>query len=131
METTTMNLQNANNHFISENKFRILFFILLFVLSSMRIFGQTTDQTIAIENKEQVSSFENQTQTAIVSLDSQIDFVSWFMGCKQSQGNEIESSSQFGSMTTKKQILTSGITPNKVLYRTFMKRVISQDAAIV
>ena len=131
MKTYTMNFQNTNNSFIAENKVRILFFIVLFILSSLRMFGQTTESPIAIQNKEEVKCVIQQNQTSIVSIDSQIDFVSWFMGSRQSQMNENESANKSNSTTTKKQILNSGITPNKVLYRTFMKRVISQDNAIV
>lgn len=131
MKTDTMNFQNTNTNFIAENKVRILFFIVLFILSSLRMFGQTTESPIAIQNKEEVKCVIQQNQTSIVSIDSQIDFVSWFMGSKQSQMNETETTNQFGATATRKQILTSGVTPNKVLYRTFMKRVISQDNAIV
>jgi hypothetical protein len=131
MKTDTMNFQNTNTNFIAENKVRILFFIVLFILSSLRMFGQTTEFQIAFQNKEEVKCVILQNQTSIVSLDSQIDFVSWFMGSKQSQMNETESANQIGATATRKQILNSGVTPNKVLYRTFMKRVISQDNAIV
>ena len=131
MKTYTMNIQNTNTNFIVENKMRILFFIVLFILSSLRMFGQTTVTAIAIQNEQEVKCVFQQNQTSIVSIDSQIDFVSWFMGSRQSQMNENESTNKSNSAVTKKQILSSGIIPNKVLYRTFMKRVISQDNAIV
>ena len=62
-----------------------------------------------------------------------MDFVSWFMGSKQPQikSDLIEVKNNSSKGITKKQILSSGITPNKVLYRTFMKKVSSQDNAIV
>lgn len=131
MKTFTMNIQNTNSNFIVENKMRILFFIVLFVLSSLRMFGQTNVTSTTIQNEEEVISVFKQNQTSIVSIDSQIDFVSWFMGSRQSQMNENESANKSNSTSTKKQIISSGITPNKVLYRTFMKRVISQDNVIV
>lgn len=126
-----MNFQTTKSNFITENKFRILLFILLFILASMRMFGQTTATPINIQNNEKVSVTFNQVQTSIVSIDSQIDFVSWFMGSRQSQMNQNESANTSNSNSTRKQILNSGSTPNKVLYRTFFKRVISQDNAIV
>lgn len=126
-----MNIQNTNTNFIVENKMRILFFIVLFILSSLRMFGQTTATSKTIQNDEEVKCVCQQNQTSIVSIDSQIDFVSWFMGSRQSQMNESESVNKSNSTATKKQILSSGVTPNKVLYRTFMKRVISQDNGIV
>lgn len=128
-----MNIQNTNNNnFIIENRNRILFLFLLFILSSMRMFGQTSETSIAIQNKNVIEMVElKQVQSNIASLDTQMDFVGWFMGSRQSQINENETPNKTTTTSTKKQILTSGITPNKVLYRTFMKRVISQDNAIV
>ncbi len=136
METNTMNIQNTNSsNFIIENKNRIVFLFVLFILSSLRMFGQTTVAPTVVNNNvennvEVVVSFE-QVETSIVSIDTQIDFVGWFMGSRQSQMNESESANTTKSTSTKKQILSSGIAPNKVLYRTFMKKVISQDSAIV
>ncbi len=94
------------------------------------MFGQTTTP-ISNKNEVEVAIVFNQFQTSIVSIDSQIDFVSWFMGSRQSQMNENVSANKFNSTSTKKQILNAGVTPNRVLYRTFMKKVISQDIAIV
>jgi hypothetical protein len=129
-----MNIQNTNtNNFITENRNRIFFLFLLFVLSSMRMFGQTSETSIVIKQNEVNEVVEcKQVETSVASLDTQMDFVGWFMGSRQFQVNENESKSKTANTSsTKKQILTSGITPNKVLYRTFMKRVISQDNAIV
>ena len=130
METSTMNLRNTKSNFIIENKFRIIFIILLFVLTSLKMFGQTTTP-ISNKNEVEVAIVFNQVQTSIVSLDSPVDFVSWFMGSRQSQMNENESANKYNSTSTKKQILNAGVTPNKLLYRTFMKKVISQDSVIV
>ncbi len=126
-----MNIQNTSyGHYIIENKNRILFFVLLFVLSSMKMFGQTVTPTF-LDTKEEVVIVMEQEETNVVSLESQIDFVGWFMGSKQSHNEETPSINSSNSAPTKKQILTSGITPNRVLYRTFMKRVTSKDNAIV
>jgi hypothetical protein len=129
-----MNTQNTNTTFIVENKNRILLFVVLFVLSSFRMFGQSTN-TAAITNftivKEEVVVPIQTKEASIVSLDSQIDFVGWFMGSRQSQMNDDATVTKSKTTSTLKQIITSGITPNKVLYRTFMKRVLSLDNVIV
>lgn len=82
--------------------------------------------------KKNATAVTNAPTFAIASIDSQIDFVGWFMGSKQSQFIQ---PSPIGNGTlrniTKKQILSSGIAPNKVLYRTFITKVSSQDNAIV
>ena len=127
-----MNIQNTSyGHYIVENKNRILFFVLLFVLSSMKMFGQTVTTPNVLENKEEVTIVMSQVETSVASLESQIEFVGWFMGSKQSHSDEGQSVSTSTSASTKKQIISSGITPNRVLYRTFMKRVSSKDSAIV
>ena len=55
--------------------------------------------------------------------------MNWFMGSKQ--GQTIQKADETATtVSRKKQIISSGVTPNKVLYRTFMKRVISQETAI-
>lgn len=124
-----MNIQNTNSaSFLTENKNRIVFLFVLFILSSMRMFGQAAEIPSASINKIEITS---EAKTDIASADTQIDFVGWFMGSRQSQMNEESAAAgNSKSAVTKKQIITSGITPNKVLYRTFMKRVISQDSAI-
>ena len=129
-----MNQSNINtNQLVTENK-TFLFFFLLFLMSSIGMFGQNKSnfsEKVLIENA--ASFTEGFTSAPIASVASQIEFVGWFMGSKQIQS--IQSSFQeatSGSRTiTKKQILSSGISPNKVLYRTFMKKVSSQDNAIV
>ena len=127
-----MNIQNTNyGHFIIANKNRIVFFILLFVLSSMKMFGQTVSFPIVIENKQEVTFTILQTETAVTSLESQIDFVGWFMGSRQLHNDDNQSATSSNMAPTKKQILTSGITPNRVLYRTFMKKVSSRNNEIV
>ena len=124
-----MILQNSiTNNSIKRNK--MLFFFMLFLMSSVGMFGQTKEvATMEVVKSEIVF----QKEVDIVSVSSQIDFVNWFMGSKQpqlkSELNELKNSNS--KTITRKQILSSGITPNKVLYRTFMKKVSSQDNAIV
>lgn len=124
-----MNTQNNNsNRFLKENRSRLVFFVLLFLLSSIGMFGQTNVDSLETKTTtELIVSKENK----IVSVESQIDFVSWFMGTKQSQMMDSKANQNSSKVVTKKQILFLGITPNKVLYRTFMKKVSSQNSAIV
>lgn len=128
-----MNQYNLNtNQLITENK-RVLLFFILFLLSSVGMFGQNKsnfNEKVAVEN--QASFIKVVPSSSLVSIESQIDFVGWFMGSKQPQMQSgFESETSASRTITKKQILSSGITPNKVLYRTFMKKVSSQDNSIV
>lgn len=113
---------------MTANRNRFLFFVLLFVMSSIGMFGQSNVDSV--ETKITPEKIELK-ETAVVSVESQIDFVSWFMGTKQSQMMDSKTNQNSSKVVTKKQILFLGITPNKVLYRTFMKKVSSQNSAIV
>jgi hypothetical protein len=113
------------------NRTRILVLVVLLVLSSMGVFGQTND------SKENDSKIEFQIENRITksepiaSIESQIDFMGWFMGSKYNQNSStIDAESIKSTTSTKKQILSSGISPNKVLYRTFVKRVMNKDNAM-
>ena len=122
-----MNTNTTSTSFISENrKFLVVLFI-VFLLSSAGMFGQT---------KTEVTSVCEPTTTTIctepvkaIAFESDVDFMNWFMGSKQ--GQTIQKVNETATtVSRKKQIISSGVTPNKVLYRTFMKRVISQETAI-
>jgi hypothetical protein len=124
-----MNSQNnTNSNFMTANRNRFLFFVLLFLMSSIGMFGQSNFDSV--ETKITPEKIELK-ETAVVSVESQIDFVSWFMGTKQSQMMDSKTNQNSSKVVTKKQILFLGITPNKVLYRTFMKKVSSQNSAVV
>lgn len=63
-----------------------------------------------------------------VAYDSEVDLVNWFMSSKQNTLNNQEHSD--ATNNTKKQIISLGLQPNKVLYRTFLKRITSKDIAV-
>lgn len=120
-----MNTTSPATSFISKNSMFLVLFFVVFLLSSSRTFGQTAVATAEVCDTVAVSVV---TESA-VAFESDVDFVNWFMGSKQTQ-NISKSSETSTTISRKKQIISSGVTPNKVLYRTFMKRVISQEIAI-
>lgn len=125
-----MNTQNTNtSNFLVENRNRLLFFFVLFLLSSIGMFGQTnSSQKVSLDKECLVSQESN----SVLANDSQIDFVNWFMGSKQSQMiDENSETTSNNKVSTKKQIISSGIIPNRVLYKTFVKKVISSENALV
>jgi len=120
-----MNTNTTSTSIISQNrKFLVVLFI-VFLLSSIGMFGQTKTEVVLVCEPTAICT---DTVQAIV-FDSNVDFMNWFMGSKQAQTIQ-SSSSTSTSNSRKKQIISSGIIPNKVLYRTFIKRVISQEIAI-
>ena len=124
MNTTTQNTTTTN-------KRTIVIFFFLFLLSSIGMFGQTKATATKATTSTTIVNVVN-VPVQQVALDSDVDFMSWFMGAKQTQSvkeNTIGNNNTI--IARKKQILSSGITPNKVLYSTFVKKVISQESATV
>ena len=110
--------QNTSTSFFSENRKSLVILFVLFLLSSVGMFGQ--NKAVVVD-----------TLTTAVAYDSDVDFVNWFMGSKQTQNvQEAGTSTSTTFASKKKQIISSGIAPNKVLYRTFVKKVISQESAV-
>jgi hypothetical protein len=123
------NSQNTTATFLSENKKGLVILFVLFLLSSVGMFGQTKGDVVAPQINTVIEI--NTLPVQSVALDSDTDFMNWFMGSKHTQS--IQENASSGCSTTasrKKQIISSGVTPNKVLYRTFVKRVICQESAI-
>ena len=109
---------------------RIVLPFILFLLVSSGVFSQSVTKTVTIENPACIVATST-TNASIALEDTQVDFVIWFMGSNQSQNNETTSSTDNTSTSRKKQFISSGTSPNKVLYRTFVKKVYSQEHAIV
>jgi hypothetical protein len=55
--------------------------------------------------------------TNAVESNSSMNMVSWFMGTKQSTNENITKESN-----SKKQMMTNGIAPNRLLIKTFLKK---------
>jgi len=119
--------QNTSTSFFSENRKSLVILFVLFLLSSVGMFGQNK----AVVVSEPVTPVVVDALTTAVAYDSDVDFVNWFMGSKQTQNvQEAGTSTSTTFASKKKQIISSGIAPNKVLYRTFVKKVISQESAV-
>jgi hypothetical protein len=123
MNTNTQNTSNTSN------KALIVLFV-MFLLSSASMFAQNTATAVAAPVTTTTVEVLNVSVNQI-ALGSDVEFMSWFMSSKQTQsvngGSEGTSST---TMSRKKQIISSGVVPNKVLYRTLVKKVISQESAI-
>ena len=128
--TKNMKINNLNTRstFTNENKKGFLLVVVLFLMSSFSSFAQSS--TLDVVSAKEVVSVE--IKTALVLDDSQLDFMNWFMGSKQSQStNDFTTVNDNSSSSRRKQIISSGVTPNRVLYRTLLKKVVSQENAIV
>lgn len=112
---------------------RVVITATLLLMASAGVFGQnkSTSKDISelVSNSTNVEAQVN-VADAIAASESDIDFMNWFMGTKQTQNSRTEEAVKT-TTNTKKQMIISGGTPNRVLYRTFMKKVISIENALV
>lgn len=112
---------------------RVIITATLLIMATAGVFGQTKSTSKdALEIVSNNTNVEAQVSVAdaIAASESDIDFMNWFMGTKQSQNSRTEEAVKT-TTNTKKQMIISGGTPNRVLYRTFMKKVISIENALV
>ena len=108
----------------------ILFMVIAFVLVSVgTAFGQT-----GVENNSDSNTTLTTTtiETTVVkqeevSTNANMNFVLWFMGTKQDPNAKI---SPAGS-NTKKQFMTSGTAPNRLLIKAFLKKAVNFESAVV
>ncbi len=113
---TITNNPNATQK-LSNFRFFIAFALLL---ASSGVFGQTTNTTVAISTT--TTEVTVSTETAVASTS--MDFALWFMGNKQA------TSTSENNVTGKKSFITAGMSSNKVMIKTFLKRVINQEINI-
>ena len=126
------------NNFSTKNgnkKNTIIFMMFVcMLLSNVAVFGQTavennTVQSTTIENNEIVnttSDISSMKQEA-TSNASNMNFVLWFMGSKQSPN----ATTVPAGTTAKKQFMTSGTAPNRLLIKAFLKKAVNFESAVV
>ena len=116
---------------------KISFIFMMFVcilLSNVSVFGQIGEennnaQSTTIENAEIVNNtIEINTMKQEASSNaSNMNFVLWFMGSKQSPN---ANTLPVGT-TAKKQFMTSGTAPNRLLIKAFLKKAVNFERAVV
>ena len=122
-----MNQFSKQNVIKNKNTF---FIVLAFMMLSIgTAFGQT-----AVENNSYLNSTitANTTETIVVkqeeaSTNSNMNFVLWFMGTKQDPNVKIVPA----GANTKKEFMTSGTAPNRLLIKAFLKKAVNYESALV
>jgi hypothetical protein len=111
-------------------KNNILFIVFAFILLSFgTAFGQTE-----LESKSDLNTSlaSNTPETSVVkqedaSTNSNMNFVLWFMGSKQDPNAKMLPAGE----NTKKQFMTSGTAPNRLLIKAFLKKAVNFECATV
>lgn len=127
MKTTT---QNTNTSTSFSRKGLVLVFV-LFLVSSVGMFGQNVQPTATSTSTFEVSMASTDetvaSTQAATTTNTTMNFVSWFMGTKQTPSTN--STTDF-STSTKKQMIQSGIAPNRLLIKTFLKKATNYNSTI-
>ena len=119
----TMNTTATQNN--SKNMMIILSVFVCALLFSVSGYSQTTaSSAIASSIDEVTTTTEVKAESARVSTN--MEFVQWFMGSKQDPNSTISTE----GINTKKQIMTSGIAPNRLLIKAFLKKAVNFESAL-
>ncbi|MGO4818453.1 hypothetical protein [Flavobacterium sp. W22_SRS_FP1] len=100
----------------------ILFMFGIVMLCNVSVFGQEKEKKIVISNTTEIASDAKEESTS----SSNMDFVLWFMGSKQDPNSTISTE---GS-NTKKKIMTTGLAPNRILIKAFLKKAVNFESAL-
>jgi len=96
---------NTTTNTTASNSFKMMIVLVMMLVSSLG-FAQNT-----IEVPASVAT------TTTVESNASMNMVSWFMGTKQTTNENITKEN-----TSKKQMMTSGIAPNRLLIKAFLKK---------
>ncbi len=100
-------------------KVMVMFAVLFFSGFEMSAQESTTENIVTPTIEATASVSQN------VTANETMSFVSWFMGTKQTpNANQTQESS------SKKQMMTSGIAPNRLLIKSFLKKAAAYNNTI-
>ena len=96
------------------------------LLSNVTAFAQTsTDNNVLTTSIENSTAENNVTKQETTSTEGSMNFVLWFMGSKQDPNVR---SIQAGE-NTRRQFITSGLAPNRLLLKAFLKKAVNTEIA--
>lgn len=100
-----------------------LFMMFVFVLLTNVSFGQTQVDNSIVSNTSEITKEVKQENSRV---STNMEFVLWFMSTKQDPNSTISTE----GINTKKQIMTSGLAPNRLLIKAFLKKAVNFEIAV-
>ena len=110
-------------------KITILLMVFAFVLlSNVKMFAQTAVENNVVPTTSLASDTNeiSVAKTDNVSAATNMNFVLWFMGSKQDPNAKVLPAGE----NTKKQFMTSGTAPNRLLIKAFLKKAVNFESAM-
>lgn len=121
---------NQNTKIEANKKSSIIFMMFVFILlTNVAAIGQTTDENITSVLNSEITISTTETSVAKqenISSASNMNLVLWFMGSKQDPNVKI---SKEGN-NSKKQFMTSGMAPNRLLIKAFLKKAVNFESSM-
>ena len=107
----------------SKNMILILFVFACALLFSVSGYSQSA---VGVSTGAVVTELGNDVKQENVKTSNNLEFVLWFMGSKQDPNTTISAE----GINTKKQIMTSGIAPNRLLIKAFLKKAVNFESSL-
>ena len=109
---------------------RLIAVLVLLLLSNLNVFGQHSSAVVAgpVVSFQMVAADDTvATITNATTTNDTMNFVSWFMGTKQTTN---ANSATDVSGNRKKQMINAGIAPNRLLIKAFLKKATNYDSTV-
>lgn len=114
------NFSQKNDTKIATKLFILFVFLFLFNFAGFsQVAKQESFEAVVTETGNDVK--QENTKTS-----SNMEFVLWFMGSKQDPNTTISTE----GVNTKKQIMTSGMAPNRLLIKALLKKTVNFESAV-
>lgn len=110
------------NKKVALNGLMLFVFILL---SNTSVFAQSSNNVVDI-NTIEVTTNTKKDNVSAVSTSNSMNFVLWFMGSRQDPKSTISTE----GTNTKKQVITSGTAPNRLLIKAFLKKAVNLESMV-
>lgn len=102
-----------------------LIILFVFLLTNVSVFAQSA-KNVAGVNPIEINVNKKAENVSVSSSSNNMNFVLWFMGSKLDPNSTISSE----GTNTKKQIITSGVAPNRLLIKSFLKKAVNLDSML-
>jgi hypothetical protein len=123
-------MKTATQNTTTQISFRMIVLLVLLVVSSFGMIGQNKNEvvaTTAISFQVVASDDTVAAAQSNVTTNTSMNFVSWFMGTKQTPNANKASDA---ATSQKKQMINSGIAPNRLLIKAFLKKASNYSTTI-
>lgn len=107
--------------------------LILFLFTFTKMAAQQKSANVNSNFQSIQSNFIVTNNQNTTNSNSDIEFISWFMGTEQKL-NAIEfnfSNTRETTKNKKRQMISSGIIPNRILYKVILQKMVNQDSVLI